>query len=145
MSVVASPYADNKALVFFDTKYTAGSYAAFFPEDIGYVRCNANGSSPGAQSVFARGVSLAARPVGYADTAGFTNLAVTGVLLSSLQPTVFVFRFGSSLQATNGFGTIAAGTHTSPRVLARLSPAVCYNINGTRNSGTRLATPLAVV
>ncbi len=147
-AVMASPFTAGKALVFYDTTYTSGGYAPFFPKDIGFVSCNYNGTFPTLQSVFARGVSLASRPTSYAGGSG-TRVCIAAQLESTLQPTVFVLSFGSASMAA-GFGTIAAGTHSPPRVLARILPGTCsvgdtYATVGFTSHTTRLTSMLAIV
>ncbi len=139
LTVLPNPFVASSAMVFFDTSYTAGGYAPFFPIDIGYVQCGGDGSTPVYQSVFARGVKLAARPVGYASGAS-TDVCVTAVLPSTIQPTMFMLKFGGLATASAGCGTIAAGTHVPPRVLARILPGECALIQTGR-----LPTPMAVV
>ncbi len=143
LSVIASPYVAGQALVFYDTKHTTASYAPYFQDNIGFVTCLYNGSSPTLESVFARGLTLQARPVTYSGGPGGTGVCITAALVSTLQPTIFLLSFGSESNAVYGFGTIAAGTHTPPRVLARILPGTCYL--GPREIYTRLATPLAII
>ncbi len=143
LAVIASPHGTSNALVFYDTDYTTGGYAPFFPVDIGFVRCNYNGASPALQGTFARGVRLGAKPVGYTVGGAATDTCVTALLPSTRQPTTFMLKFGGTTTETYGCGTIAAATHVPPRVLARVlsSEAGDSLASGPR----RLASPLAIV
>ncbi len=120
VTVLPSPFTSTKALVFYDYNTTS---ARTFPHNVGFLSCDYNGTGPLGASVFARGVALAARPVAYYGTeGGAVDVCVPTALLSLLQSTVFMFKFGGSVYGTNGF---PASAYTSPRVLARLFPGEC--------------------
>jgi len=140
VAIMQSPFTAGDALIFYDYNPYAGG--STFPNDIGFVRCDANGTNPSGESVFAKGVALAARPVAYYGTVGgAVDIAVAGALLSDLQPTVFVFKFGGS-NFQSGF--TATNQYTSPRVLARLFPGECGHLKSQMTAALRMPTCLAV-
>jgi hypothetical protein len=145
LAVLPSPFVTNEAMVFFDyNPYIAP--ADVFQHDVGYVSCLYNGSAPGTASIFAKSVVLAARPVRYYGTvAGAVDVCVPTALLSDLQPTIFLMKFGGTNNRF-GFGaSLVAVDHTSPRVLARLFPGECGHLKANYASALRMPTCLAVV
>ncbi len=154
-TVIADPFQAGKAVVFYDTVYSANStlgtagIVGVFPEDIGIVLCNYDGASPLSQGVLARGVSLAARPIAYAS-GGVTRLCVAGALLSDLQPTIFLLQIdGTDDNHFSGKNrTIAGQSYAPPQILGRALPGTCANLGNIVNpkkSVSRLPTPMAVV
>lgn len=140
LAVMPSPFTLRDALVFFDFNPYAGG--STFPNDIGYTRCSYDGSGPSTATTFAKGVVLAARPVVYYGTVGgAADVCVPAALLSDLQPTVFLFKFGGS---TFESGFNASNQYTSPRVLARLFPGECGHLKSQYSSSLRMPTCLAV-
>lgn len=139
LAVLNSPFTTTKALVFYDfNPYVSGT----FQKDVGFVTCAADGSGPSTASTFAKSVVLAARPAVYALSAGGTNdVCVPCALLSDLQPTIFMFKFGGSVFE---FGFSNAADYTSPRVLARLFPGECGRLKAQYANALRMPTCLAV-
>ena len=144
LAVIPSPFVNNNAMVFFDfNPYVA---AAVFNRDIGYLQCLGDGTTPGTASIFAKGVVLAARPTSYYGTVGGTiDVCVPTALLSDLQPTLFLLKFGDT--SGSGFGNYALNdaAYTSPRVLARLFPGECGHLKTQYTAKLRMPTCLAVV
>jgi len=140
VAVLPSPFTATDALVFFDFNPYAAN--AIFPNDIGYTRCAYDGSDPNTASTFAKGVVLAARPIAYYGTVGGSvDVCVPAAVLSELQPTVLMFKFGGSAFQ---FGFSNPADHTSPRVLARLFPGECGRLKSQYAASLRMPTCLAV-
>lgn len=139
LAVLPSPFAAGDALVFFDfNPYASGT----FQKDVGYTRCLYDGSAPSTATTFAKSVVLAARPIAYYGTvAGAVDVCVPCALLSDLQPTIFMFKFGGS-DFQSGFSNSA--DYTSPRVLARLFPGECGRLKAQFSAALRMPTCLAV-
>ena len=139
LAVIQSPFTATQAFVFYDyDPYATGT----FQVDIGFAFCDYNGANPGGESVFAKSVCLAARPVAYTGTVGgAVDIAVPAALLSDIQPTIFIFKFGGS---NFQFGFTATNQYTSPRVLARLFPGECGHLKAQMSAALRMPTCLAV-
>jgi hypothetical protein len=144
VSVIASPFETGKAMVFYDDNpYTTATEP--FGVDICYLKCDATGANPTADSTFARGISLAARPVVY-DAVGDGNadVCVFGNLSSDVQNTVFALKFGGAINV-GGIGS--PPSWASPRVVGRLLSGETFTLEGgySNFAETRLPTPLAVI
>ncbi len=141
LSSMSSPFDPTKVLVFYNfNDYTTPTDP--FAIDVGYVAVNWDSSVvASSESRFARGLSIAARPVAYYSTAGLVDICVPVALVSDVQPTVFALKFGG---VANAGGFPAISSHTPPRVLARIFPLECGSIPATTRltPGYRLPTCL---